>query len=252
MSIAAEGPPVVDAVYFAKCGPNVKVGFSSDVPGRLKSLSTSSPAPIELLGVVPGDFTIERAIHLRLASVRLSGEWFADCDEVRAVLSDIQRRGVEVLGEFYVPVRRAPRSNLPPSPALTIDPLAAAVELYSQLHERVHPSWVADTRRAEKESGAEPGSALRLKFPNATNFEWQKYLDLLKESARVLEVIIGPNEFQTPTDVEMRHRTGAVIAALDELERMMAEVIGDEEVRIARRAFECALQNALRGNFRSS
>lgn len=63
-------------VYFIKSGNAVKIGMSKDVPGRLRTLRTMSPLPLELLGVIPGGRDEEALLHREWAELRLHGEWF--------------------------------------------------------------------------------------------------------------------------------------------------------------------------------
>jgi hypothetical protein len=69
--------PMLDAgVYFIRSGDAVKIGMSKDVPGRLRTLRTMSPLPLELLGVIPGGRDEEAQLHRDWAPERLHGEWF--------------------------------------------------------------------------------------------------------------------------------------------------------------------------------
>jgi hypothetical protein len=62
----------------------IKVGFSTDVEKRIKSLSTASPYPLRLLIAVPGSFAEEKLIHYAFSSERLNGEWFRGDGRLRA------------------------------------------------------------------------------------------------------------------------------------------------------------------------
>lgn len=92
------------SVYFVLQTNTVKIGFTKDVRARLKGLQTSTSIRLSLLGEVDGDRALERAIHRRLVQHRVVGEWFVDCDEVRHVINDVMKRGVEAVAEFYEPI----------------------------------------------------------------------------------------------------------------------------------------------------
>jgi hypothetical protein len=64
-------------VYFigGEDGP-IKIGFTTELPSRLRSLQNSSPVPIRLLAAVHGDRALEAEYHRRFAAHRLHGEWF--------------------------------------------------------------------------------------------------------------------------------------------------------------------------------
>lgn len=78
-------------VYFLKAGPFVKVGISQNVRTRASHLQTTHN--IEPLGFIPceqGDPArkMEREIHDLLSEHRHHGEWFVDCDAVRAFIQN--------------------------------------------------------------------------------------------------------------------------------------------------------------------
>lgn len=65
-------------VYFIEAvrTDKVKIGVAKNPKDRLKALSTGSPIPLKLLGVMPGDLKLEKEIHLRFKQCRSDGEWF--------------------------------------------------------------------------------------------------------------------------------------------------------------------------------
>lgn len=86
----AESEVPLDAgVYFVQSagGGPIKIGVSKNVRARIRSLQTSSPTPLVLLGVVAGSRDTEAALHHRLHASRIRGEWFADSDEVRRAIA---------------------------------------------------------------------------------------------------------------------------------------------------------------------
>jgi len=54
----------------------VKIGVSDDPEGRLATLRTANCDPLALLGTIPGDHTVEAALHARFHFWRTRGEWF--------------------------------------------------------------------------------------------------------------------------------------------------------------------------------
>lgn len=54
----------------------IKVGVSGDPSRRLSQLQTASVRELAVVGVLPGDFDLERRIHIRFSSLRVNGEWF--------------------------------------------------------------------------------------------------------------------------------------------------------------------------------
>jgi len=69
---AASGPKV--QTYFVRAGDKVKIGRSTDVEGRMRSLQTANPHRLELLCVIDGDE--EANWHRYFADRHVGGEWF--------------------------------------------------------------------------------------------------------------------------------------------------------------------------------
>ncbi|MFF3085608.1 GIY-YIG nuclease family protein [Streptomyces nojiriensis] len=65
----------------------VKIGIASDPKRRLSEIQTGNPARLVIFAVFHGNARIERALHKRFATRRLSGEWFdfIGIDPVQAV-----------------------------------------------------------------------------------------------------------------------------------------------------------------------
>lgn len=70
-------------VYFIRNQAGlIKVGFSSDVPRRFRTLITSAGQMMEFLGAFPGGPEVESEIHFEFASDRVIGEWFRSSDDL--------------------------------------------------------------------------------------------------------------------------------------------------------------------------
>jgi hypothetical protein len=67
-------------VYFVLFQGFVKIGIPTDIKNRLKSVHSSHPLPLTLLGVIPLPPKMhrakERSIHDQFAHLRQQGEWF--------------------------------------------------------------------------------------------------------------------------------------------------------------------------------
>lgn len=96
-------------VYFAECAGRIKIGHSRDVASRIRGLSTAAPAPISVLATVDGTVHFERALHKIVDAHRIRGEWFRDCEEVRALMATVVERGCAAIG-FVEPTKR-PRED---------------------------------------------------------------------------------------------------------------------------------------------
>lgn len=68
----------MQSLYLIKCQQYYKIGVAADVESRLAQLSTGNPFPLEVETVYTFDNAevVERAIHQKLKSKRVRGEWF--------------------------------------------------------------------------------------------------------------------------------------------------------------------------------
>jgi hypothetical protein len=82
-------PTPSTSVYFLQWGDRVKIGVSVDPRRRLQGLSLP---PSALMFAVPGDVSMERALHDELAPYRIGRtEWFHAVAEVMAVADRVRR-----------------------------------------------------------------------------------------------------------------------------------------------------------------
>jgi hypothetical protein len=70
-------------VYFARLQDGcVKIGFTVNLIGRMGELRTAFCQRIRLLGIIPGDRTIERKTHARFAHLSKGSELFEAAPEL--------------------------------------------------------------------------------------------------------------------------------------------------------------------------
>lgn len=71
-------------MYFIQRGEHgpIKIGVSTDVTGRLRSLQVGFLDPLVLLGTLPGGADLEQALHDRFRDQRVEGEWFRPSPEL--------------------------------------------------------------------------------------------------------------------------------------------------------------------------
>lgn len=74
--------PVRGYVYFIGCGDYIKIGFSTRPLDRLRSLQTSHPDTLEILGTIRGTRRLESRLHKRFADLRERGEWFQTSEDL--------------------------------------------------------------------------------------------------------------------------------------------------------------------------
>lgn len=87
-------------------GPNeapYKVGYTSNLPDRVRVLQTGHPRPIKVLATAEANNAAlyERNIHLALAEHQLTGEWF-NCD-LDTILDAVTNAGLSPILHFTVP-----------------------------------------------------------------------------------------------------------------------------------------------------
>jgi hypothetical protein len=73
-------------IYFISGAGLIKIGVTTKVDARLRSLELSSPVELVFLGMYPGTRSDEFALHKRFAHLRRHGEWFNDTEELRAFI----------------------------------------------------------------------------------------------------------------------------------------------------------------------
>lgn len=74
-------PAVVYFVQQGNDGP-IKIGASRNFDKRLRTLRTHSAVELNVLGVFPGGFGLERDLHHELMGDQLEGEWFSPTTQV--------------------------------------------------------------------------------------------------------------------------------------------------------------------------
>lgn len=84
------------AIYFIQNMTNkaIKIGYSDNVKGRMRSLRTASPDQLKLLGTIDGDKVDEHRLHLRFTRDRINREWFRPSGELTSFIrACLARRG---------------------------------------------------------------------------------------------------------------------------------------------------------------
>lgn len=80
----ALGPGVV---YFIEANGLVKIGHTTDIIYRYRTIAATSPVPVTLIGQIPGTRADERQLHARFDAYRSHGEWFKKEGELSEFLS---------------------------------------------------------------------------------------------------------------------------------------------------------------------
>lgn len=73
-------------LYFLSGAGLIKIGVTTDVDARWRSLRNSSPVALDFLGFCPGTQIDEREFHDRFKHIRRHGEWFDDTPELREAI----------------------------------------------------------------------------------------------------------------------------------------------------------------------
>jgi hypothetical protein len=128
----AEGSVDLYVIEHVRLG-DVKIGRSSNVEQRLKTLAQCSPAGLRVLHVGPGLGGYENSLHRRFSACRTHGEWFGPDagTELRAVRPDDFATWVRTVGHDHWSVAEHADIGLPcwcgrkhkrPTPALSLPP----------------------------------------------------------------------------------------------------------------------------------
>lgn len=65
-------------IYFIQVGRTgpIKIGFSKNIKKRLQTLQTANPYTLYVIGYMPGDKKVEKAIHRKFSYINIFREWF--------------------------------------------------------------------------------------------------------------------------------------------------------------------------------
>jgi len=92
---------VVGPVYFMRCGPYIKIGYSVDPHTRLNQLrngdKTKCPDGIDRKAIVlvktePGGRDREYELHQQFKHLHHWGEWFTEAPELTAYIESLSER----------------------------------------------------------------------------------------------------------------------------------------------------------------
>ncbi len=79
-------------VYFIACGDElIKIGHTTNLRSRLRSLRTATPKELRVLLIIPGARDDEQELHRKFEAHRVRGEWFSQCDVITEFIS-VHRR----------------------------------------------------------------------------------------------------------------------------------------------------------------
>jgi len=95
----------------------VKVGYATDLSGRLSALQTGSPLPLSILWRkrVPAAPAVEAALHRRFSSKRVRGEWFdLGPDAARMVSEACEEIAADLPPDIVAAAADSPADGLPP------------------------------------------------------------------------------------------------------------------------------------------
>lgn len=83
-------PISVAGVYVIQAnGYYVKIGRAQNIRDRIRGMQTASPVPLRLLAIASHNPNDERAIHQRLKTSRVRGEWFHLDEQVVSFIREV-------------------------------------------------------------------------------------------------------------------------------------------------------------------
>jgi len=75
-------------IYFIACGDDlIKIGHTTNLRSRLRSLRTATPKDLSVLLVIPGTRDDEQELHRTFETHRAGREWFSRCDAITEFIS---------------------------------------------------------------------------------------------------------------------------------------------------------------------
>lgn len=77
------------SIYVLRSDNLLKIGFTDDIRGRVQSIISMIPVPVEFVGHMPGGREVEAHFHHIFRESRFSGEWFVETAEMRLAFEAI-------------------------------------------------------------------------------------------------------------------------------------------------------------------
>lgn len=87
-------------VYFVHNGEHVKIGWSKDWKGRLRTLQTSNPAKLKIMLVIVGSRADEGDLHAEFQADRVRGEWYRPTQQIVAFIEAKEAARLNVAGRY--------------------------------------------------------------------------------------------------------------------------------------------------------
>jgi len=186
---------MASVVYFITCDGLIKIGSTRNLEERLSTIRAQrAGSTIDVIGIIPGSFKIERAIHREFEAFRIGGEWFDDDALLRSAIADlIAKRGI--MGVAGVMACNSPK---PRNKIATIEDQAFvenAVDVVASAVELALPKCGRDYRKAislvASEIGVSDGIiwSLRYRPPKsitaATNAAIERYASCHRDKSTV-------------------------------------------------------------------
>lgn len=75
-----------ELAYIIKSGEYVKIGITKDIRRRLETLQIGNPIKLEVIGLIPGGWEMEREMQGRFGACHVRGEWFLLTKEIQAYI----------------------------------------------------------------------------------------------------------------------------------------------------------------------
>ena len=83
-------------IYFLECQRYVKIGMTTDVHARVKSIKVCCPLPMNLLRTIEGGRNTELFLHEKFKHLRCENEWFLYSTEMMTIEPKISEKKPEL------------------------------------------------------------------------------------------------------------------------------------------------------------
>ena len=77
-------------IYFIEFLDFIKIGFTTDLEGRFRTLCSAYPGPLIILHDMRGNFDLETDLHRKFKHLRTGGEWFRKDPELLAYIEKLK------------------------------------------------------------------------------------------------------------------------------------------------------------------
>lgn len=207
----------------------IKIGYSRSLKSRMRSLQTSAAMKLDVIALIPGGRDLESFIHRSLTAHRLNGEWFRDCDAVRAFIADVVSLGPGALG--FVSGRDSAKKQAKPDAPL-FDEFERLVAIIKACAPNPHFEALSEVLRGiERQFGFSNRFFWNFTYRPRTDISMRDFMALQKAARHCLdrasERLRADDAWLSANEAHCEARSKSIRECEDEIERLRAQLCAE-------------------------